>query len=170
MAAITITVFIINTGNTKEILKHIFSELRIAFLLSDDASFADIFGARAKIWAEGLQNFLSAPVFGAGFAAGMFNEQTSSHFMYHNVIVELLASTGVVGVLAFTVHLKQIIVAAFHKFSLDRLIILFVPLVILGMSMLDNFFFYPNFAMIYALFIAIAEIMFKSTHNESVTA
>ena len=170
LAAITLTVFIIKTGNTKDILKHIFSELRIAFLLSDDASFADIFGARAKIWAEGLQNFLSAPVFGAGFAAGMFNEQTSSHFMYHNVVVELLASTGVVGVLAFTVHLKQIIVVAFHKFSLDRLIILFVPLVILGMSMLDNFFFYPNFAMIYALFIAIAEIMFKSTHNESVSS
>ena len=168
LAAIAITVFIIKTGNTKDILKRVFSELRIAFLLSDNASFTDIFGARAKIWAEGLQNFLSAPVFGAGFAAGMFNEGASAHFMYHNVIVELLASTGVVGVLAFTVHLKQIIVVAFRKFSLDRLIILFVPLIILGMSMLDNFFFLPNFTMIYALFIAIAEIMFKSTRNESV--
>ena len=98
----------------------------------------------------------------------MISEGESAHFMYHNVIVELLASTGVVGILAFTVHLKQIIVVAFRKFSLDRLIILFVPLIILGMSMLDNFFFLPNFTMIYALFIAIAEIMFKSTRNESV--
>lgn len=163
-------VFTFKVDQPKDILKHIFSELRIAFLLSDNASFSVIFGARAEIWKEGLQGFLSAPIFGKGFSAGMGSagiEQAIPHFMYHNVVMEFLASMGVFGIAAFTLHIKQGVECAFRRFSFDRFIILFVPLIILGMSMLDNFFFYPNFLIVYAVFMAIAEIMFDSSVEAS---
>ncbi len=124
---------------------------------------------RLELWAKGIDAFLSAPVFGKGFAYVPPGEMASSKyfdFMYHNVFVQLLGSTGIVGVLLFIFHLKHILEVTLRRFSLEKLMLLMVPACVLVMSLVDNFFFYPNFIIVYTAFLAAAEIYLESAREK----
>lgn len=165
---------IIVKGNPIDIIGDLFKSIRLDFLLHGELSFSEIFGSRATIWQKGLSDFLSAPIFGVGFSVGreLPPDVSGGNFfnlMYHNIIVEFLGSMGIVGIVAFLFHLKHGIEIAFRKFSWDRIIILLVPTLILSMSLLDNFFFYPNFAIVYATFLACAELMLEERRAEALS-
>lgn len=116
---------------------------------------------RNDLWIDGWNDFLSSPVFGVGFLDGGYVERYNDNFysnMYHNIGVEVIGALGVVGVIAFLLHLRCLGEVVLRKFSVKKLLICFVPLLIIATSLYDNFFFYPNFQIIYGIYVAIAEI------------
>ena len=129
-----------------------------------------LFSTRTDLWKKGIEDFLTSPVFGVGFLKGGFEAELMSENiyrnMYHNVFVQLLASMGVIGFLAFLIHLKHMLELTVRGFSAQKLLLLCVPLIIIGTSFVDNFFFYPNFQIIYAAFIAAAEVTLERRRKE----
>ncbi len=117
---------------------------------------------RITIWRNGISDFLANPIFGEGFLYGHYTPEAASKNlyanMYHNIAVQILASLGIVGALMFLIHLKHILEVTLRLFSIDKLILILIPLSIIGMSIVDNFFFYPNFILIYTIFLACSEI------------
>lgn len=120
----------------------------------------DMISDRISLYQSGLNDFLGAPLFGVGYEKGsshtgiMANNFFSN--MYHCVIIQMGASSGIVGLAAFIFHIKDILLLCFKRFSLDRLLLLSVPVMILCMSLFDNFFFYLNFQIPYVTFLLLA--------------
>ena len=164
--------FLIIADNPTEAIEKMLETMRLDFLLEDESSFDDVFGSRAQIWIDGFKDFLSAPILGKGFSVGRdmqgLKDTNVFDIMYHNVIVEFLGSMGLVGIIAFLFHLKHGIEIVFRKFDWNRILVLLTPILILALSLLDNFFFYPNFAIVYALFIALAEIMLEKRRSAAI--
>lgn len=150
--------FVIHPERGENILDKLLDALRLDFDVEGNESFFDLLGSRAGLWSNGIKDFLKAPIFGSGFMAGDASIDTVYGNMYHNIFVEFLASMGIVGLLAFIIHLKHGLEAIIRRYSLDKLLLLSIPMCILGMSLLDNFFFYPNFQIIYVAFLACAEV------------
>jgi UDP-N-acetylglucosamine:LPS N-acetylglucosamine transferase len=170
---IGLTAFLFIADNPTMIFEKLAATIRLDFLTTEEASLSGIFGDRASIWLGGLKDFISAPIFGVGFSVGrdMSGIDVSVHanifdIMYHNIIVEFLGSMGLVGIIAFLFHLKHGIELTFRKFDWNRILVLLIPTSILAMSLLDNFFFYPNFAIVYGIFLACAELMLEEKRQE----
>ncbi len=121
----------------------------------------DLDSGRGKLWANGISDFLSSPVFGVGFNDGALEgaARQNNFFsnMYHCILVEIPGAMGIFGCFAFIVHAVQLALLCFKRFSLDKLLLLFVPLMIIGASLVDNFFFYLQFQIFYGAFLAVAE-------------
>ena len=150
--------FVLHPERGESMLDKALDALRLDFDAEGNASLSDLLGSRADMWKTGLNDFLRNPIFGAGFMSGDYAADEVYSNMYHNVFVEFLGSMGIVGILAFLIHLKHGLEAIFRRYSLDKLLLLSVPMCILGMSLVDNFFFYPNFHILYAAFLAAAEV------------
>jgi len=146
-------------------LKAIVEEICQIFRFDGDSS------GRVGIWKRGLENFFSDPVLGTGFAYGELSKDIPFDNlysnMYHNIIVEMLASVGVVGLLALIIHVFGILKILFSKVSGDKSLLLLTPLLVLAMSMFDNFFFYPNIQIVYVAFLAAAEIYNENGKKQS---
>ena len=130
---------------------------------------------RIQIFNVGIQDFLSYPILGVGWNKGALDESVrfENFFsnMYHCLPIQLGASAGVCGLLSLLFHVKDIFIVALKKFSLDRLFVLSVPVMVLCMSLVDNFFFYLNFQIFYLVFLALAEKHMESKKApDSVTA
>ena len=139
------------------IIENLSLTLRLNFD-TEEGMLPAMLGARYDIWVGGIKNFLSAPVFGVGFVSEGIEINRVYDHMCHNVVIEFLSSMGTVGILAFAFHLFAIFKLALKNFSANKLLLLGVPLCIIGMSLFDNFFFYPNFIIIYGAFLACAEL------------
>ena len=154
--------------NSIGLLGHYLHELSMLLRL-------DVFTDRLDLIKAGIQHFSEAPVFGVGMYKGApsngveFNNVFAN--MYHNIIVQIAASMGIVGISAFLFHIKDLFFIGIKKFDFGRILILLMPLSILLMSLADNFFFYPNFLIFYAAFIVLAEkelsIKFERKTNEN---
>ena len=164
--------FLIIGDDPMQKLQRMIDLMRFDFLLEEGSSFSEVFGDRAGIWLGGLKDFISAPLFGVGFSVGreMVGYESVNvnifDIMYHNIIVEFLGSMGIVGIIAFLFHLKHGVELTLRKFDWNRILVLLVPGIILGMSLLDNFFFYPNFAIVYGVFLACAELMLEDSRQK----
>lgn len=124
---------------------------------------------RINLWKDGWADFLKFPWFGAGFHEGAYIEEAASKNiysnMYHNVIIQWLGATGIVGCLAFVIHLFEVLTLPFKRFSINKLVLVTLPLIITTMSVFDNFFFYPHFQIFYAIFLALVEILHNNSTN-----
>ncbi len=126
---------------------------------------------RTTLWDNGIEDFLSSPIFGIGFANGC--QPTGAEFdnfysnMYHCIVIEVLGATGIFGCIAFVFHIVQIAVVFFKRFSVDKLLLLAVPVMIIGMSLFDNFFFYLQFHLFYGAFLALADYMYQNRNNSN---
>ena len=162
--------FLLRNGDPKAVIEKTIDTLRFDFLLTDNSTFDDIFGARSKIWKEAIETYPSSPIFGTGFSLGrdMGYVKTYTVFdtMYHNVLIEFLCSMGLVGMIAFIFHMKHGVEVIVRKISAGRILILLVPIMVLAMSLLDNFFFFPNFIIIYAIFLACAEHLLELSRQK----
>ena len=128
---------------------------------------------RIDFFKNAIEDFKLAPIFGIGFNDGGFvNGEINNVYgmMYHNVILQFLGAMGMVGVIAFFVHIKNLGEVTVRRFTLDKLILLLVPFMILAMSLVDNFFFYPNFQIVYVVFLALAELSLENTRRERLSA
>lgn len=121
----------------------------------------DMIKDRISLFSQGIDDFCSHPIFGVGFDKSVSHSDTvANNFfsnMYHCTIIQIGASAGVIGLIALIIHVKDIFILGIKKFSIDRLFILSVPIMILCMSMVDNFFFYLNFQIPYVAFLLLAQ-------------
>ena len=116
---------------------------------------------RSDLWYNGISDFLSSPVFGKGFNDGGYSSELRNNNvfsnMYHCILIQIPGAMGMAGCLAFITHIVSLGIAFFKKFSCNKLFLLMIPLMILGMSLADNFFFYLHFQIFYGAFLALAE-------------
>ncbi len=140
----------------------------------DSINFTNSVIQRIALWRNGIWDFIGNPVFGVGFLYGGFApEEAFSNLysnMYHNIFIQIAASLGIVGIIAFFIHWKHLAEVTFRHFSVDKLLILLVPLSIFGMSLVDNFFFYPNFLIVYSAFLACSEICLEQKRAKMLSA
>lgn len=126
-----------------------------------DKGFDD--SSRLFIWKNGLNNFLKSPVFGVGFYTSIapdWSYNIGNWFfpdMYHNIVIQMLATCGIIGGAAYLVHCIQGFVLFFRKISVERLFCFFVIFLLSAMSMLDNHIFHVFPALIYSMLFAVAE-------------
>ena len=117
---------------------------------------------RFELWGNGWRDFLSAPVFGVGFADGGRAAGESHGFMYsnmyHNIFVQLIGSMGILGLLAFIIHVKSFIEILVRKFTVGRLLIGLGVIAVLATSLLDNFFFFFSIQLFYGALSGACEI------------
>lgn len=115
---------------------------------------------RLELWGRGWEHFIHWPFFGVGFDKGAFVDdgvlRNVFANMYHNILVQFMGAIGIAGLLAFLFHLWQV-GSLFRKPTAKKALILTLPLMILLMSLVDNFFFYLNQQIAYCMFIAVAE-------------
>lgn len=121
----------------------------------------DLISDRVLLYQKGIDDFFISPIFGVGFAKGVSHSgNISNNFfsnMYHCLVIQMGVSAGIAGLIALIIHVKDIFILGIKKFSIDRLFILSVPIMILCMSMVDNFFFYLNFQIPYVAFLILAQ-------------
>ncbi|MDE6868307.1 MAG: O-antigen ligase family protein [Clostridia bacterium] len=115
---------------------------------------------RWQIWQTGIQNFISAPVFGVGFFVDIPHvaEMVGLDIiplMYHNTFVQMLAACGILGLAAYLVHRVQTIICYFKNVTVDRSFIAVTVLSMLVISIIDNHLFYIFPTMIYSSLIAV---------------
>jgi hypothetical protein len=104
---------------------------------------------RLDLYKHGLENFITHPIFGGGFDSCL--EDNFGHGIdpnrYHNTIIELLATCGVVGFGAYCYHRYQTIKLFIKKKSnLSCIFLGICALALLLTSLLDNHIFnlYPT--------------------------
>ena len=170
LVAAVIAIIVKYPETYKSIFNSILDFLRLDFDPDSKEEMNSFFSSRLSIWWDGLKDFVSSPVFGKGFAEGYFplEDEIPNYYtrMYHNIIIQLAASAGIVGLFAFAIHVKHIVEVTMRRFSIEKLLILLMPFCIVGMSLVDNFFFYPNFILVYTAFIAAAEIELERSRQE----
>ncbi len=146
--------------------KNIIEIQEILKLLRIDA-LAD--SGRGELWKNGIEDFKKSPLFGAGFNDGGYAESLrNNNFysnMYHCILIQIPGAMGILGCLAMLIHVKDLTCFFFKKFSADKMLLLLIPIMIIGMSMLDNFFFYLDIQILYGVSLALAEIQVNQKHS-----
>ena len=115
---------------------------------------------RFDIYRRGIKNFLNNPIFGGGFHSVVAQEYEFVSFMpdkYHNTIIQMMGTCGIVGLLAYLFHRYQTIKVFLSNKSLYSVFCALCISAFLLTSLLDNHFFniYPAF--IYATILVIIE-------------
>lgn len=109
---------------------------------------------RFEIYKKGLEKFLNHPILGAGFMDSHGISSVPDH-RYHNTLVQILASCGTVGILAYAFHRFNTISLIIKKKSGRNIFLAFCLLGLILTSLFDIHFFniYPAF---YYVLILIA--------------
>lgn len=122
--------------------------------------------SRDKIYIEGLKQFWKYPVFGGSFYPTDYVPYTfseieafSSFFpsRWHNTVVQVLASCGTVGMIAYLYHRVETIKMIFQNPSVGKVFIAISILTLLGTSMLDCHMFNIGPVLFYSMALAFAE-------------
>ncbi len=128
-----------------------------AGLVTDDGDFAD--NGRFAIWQRGLELFAKNPIFGTGFFTPAYSADHTFVVvydnMYHNVIIQMLATCGILGVVAFYQHFVELLKLCF-KTDLAGGFMMFAAFTVILLSMLDNYMFYSANLGVYSVCIAYA--------------
>ena len=121
---------------------------------------------RDEIWAEGFRQFRKYPVFGGGFFPidyVPYDFSTVADFSgffpprWHNTVIQLLASTGVVGVLAYGFHRLQTVRILLKSKNRQKSFIGAYMLVMVATCLFDCHFFNIGPVLFYAMTLAFAE-------------
>lgn len=122
---------------------------------------------RDQLIINGLKQFLAHPIFGGSFyPQGEFVpwdwadlEEFSSFFppRWHNTIVQIAASCGVVGLAAYGFHRFQTVKLFWKRRSVENTYIAISIFVLLAASLLDCHFFNVGPVLLYSMALAFAE-------------
>ena len=122
--------------------------------------------SRDVIYEEGVKQFLKFPVFGGTFYPTDFKpwewstlEAFTSFFppRWHNTLVQLGASCGTVGLLAYGYHRYQTVKLFVKRRSRETIYIAISIAALLGMSLLDCHIFNVGPTLFYSMLLAFAE-------------
>jgi O-antigen ligase len=126
-----------------------------------------IVSERDNLFVYGMKQFLSHPIFGGSFfPQGEYKpwewsklESFTSFFppRWHNTLVQIGASCGVVGLAAYLFHRAQTVILLVKQRSTEKLFIGLYLLVLLLASMLDCHFFNIGPVLFYSMALAFAE-------------
>lgn len=115
---------------------------------------------RTDLWATAWENFEEAPLFGTGFYAKLPPTLNTVGLdiiplMYHDTFLQLLASCGLIGFIAYLVHRAQTIISFFKNVTTERILIALTILTLLLVNLLDNHLFYIFPTIVYSSLTAI---------------
>lgn len=122
--------------------------------------------SRFGIYRDGLGAFLDAPIFGQTFYPIDYSvydfatlDEFSSFFppRWHNTVIQILASAGLVGIAAYIAHRASTVVLFVKKRSRINTYIAISILALLGMSLIDCHFFNVGPVLFYSTMLAVAE-------------
>lgn len=122
--------------------------------------------ARDQVYTEGLKLFAGNPVFGVSFFSPGYQpwdfsilERFSSLVppRWHNTVVQMLASCGVVGLLAYLLHRVQTVKMLLSRHHKEQVFIGCAVIVMIVCSLLDCHFFNLGPTLIYSAALAWAE-------------
>ncbi len=105
---------------------------------------------RFDLWKTGIERFKSHPIFGVGFDYDLGGRieypgtQKFTPYWYHNTVVQILACTGIFGLLCYAAYFFQTYKTLFKVNSGALKAVGFIILTIHLSSMLDVFFFTPQ--------------------------
>ena len=133
---------------------------KISNILGDYLSRGLDDNGRFDIYKRGLENFLNNPIFGGGFHSAVAQEFEFVSFMpdrYHNTLIQMMGTCGIVGLLAYLYHRYETVKLFISKKSLYSAFCGLCILALLLTSLLDNHFFniYPCF--IYSIILAVVD-------------
>ena len=121
---------------------------------------------RIKNYKLGIKAFLDQPIFGKTFYptdADIYDAATLDSFSsffpprWHNTIIQMLASCGLVGIIAYAIHRLSTVVVLVKRRSLVNVTIGLSILVFLLMSLLDCHFFNIGPTLFYSTMLAVME-------------
>lgn len=121
---------------------------------------------RDIIYVEGLKQFFRFPVFGGSFYPvdyPLFSWATSEEFVsffpprWHNTIIQLLASCGIIGTIAYVFHRIQTVQLFFRRPARRNLFTALSIICLLMTSMLDNHMFNIGPVLFYSAALAFVE-------------
>ena len=128
----------------------------------DSSSLNQFSSNRLEIYKFGLSQFKDYPIFGVGFyeldGYRFFN--VPGNFIpsrYHNTIVQILASTGTLGIIAYIYHRYETIRLTFKRPSIEKTFIFLLILGLLLTSLVDCHFFNLGPGLEYSVLLAILE-------------
>ncbi|MCL2369718.1 MAG: O-antigen ligase family protein [Firmicutes bacterium] len=112
---------------------------------------------RFDLYRAAVEHFFSAPIFGVGFGYLTGETERIGYSLYHNHILQFLASMGIVGLAAYGFHRAQTVKLLIKK--IDRIkIFIFISIVMFVLTAsLDNTLFNPGMLVIYALVMVMLE-------------
>lgn len=119
---------------------------KIANVLSDYLERGLDDNGRFEIYATGWQKFLSHPILGTGFYNSHKINNVGLPFAYHNTIIQMMASCGIIGLLAYLYHRYQTIKLFIKQRSIKNLYLMLCISALLITSLLDVHMFslYPT--------------------------
>lgn len=117
---------------------------------------------RTELWEAGIKYFFANPLFGIGFHGGDISAwdygSAGLDFvprMYHNTFVQLSASCGLFGLLAYIAHRTQTVISFFENPSHERFFIALAACAILLSSLLDVHIFSPFPVLVYSMLLSL---------------
>ncbi|MGN1104301.1 MAG: O-antigen ligase family protein [Candidatus Coproplasma sp.] len=115
---------------------------------------------RTDLWKLGLEYFSTSPFFGVGFFVPVKGDPGFTGLdiipkMYHNTVIQLLATGGLVALATYSVHRVQTAISYFVNPSLDRTYIVITILALLLLNLLDNHLFYILPTLVYSMLVAV---------------
>ena len=148
------------------VIAELFKKVPSIIKQTSDNSLAFNDSSRFKIYEQGFYAFLQYPFLGQSFYPtgyvpfGYSTVEAFSSFFpprWHNTIIQILSSCGIVGMLAYGFHRFQTIKLIFKKPTLEKSFIGLSILCLLLMSLLDCHFFNIGPTLIYSMALAYAE-------------
>ena len=132
-----------------------FDKLKGLFGLLIERGF--IYSDRLKLMQYGIEAFKESPILGVGYIYC----DPAVHFKgafgkYHNIFVDILASSGIIGLILLILHFALVIKNGFRKKGSFITTILAVGALVL-VSCFDRFFFIPPIMLFYSVFLLIME-------------
>ena len=121
---------------------------------------------RFDLYKQGWDVFLRYPIFGQSFypieyemSSFSYSEQFNSFFppRWHNTIVQMLASCGTVGIVAYSYHRISTFILYAKKRTLTNTYIFHFIMTLLIMSLLDCHFFNVGPVLFYSIALAVME-------------
>jgi len=162
-AAITLVIFLAIAGGLyywkKDRLNHLFEDVLKSLI---DGNIDDISSGRMEIYEFGFNQFLENPVFGVGyFKLDIFQSQYLTTGIvpsrYHNTFIQIVASTGLAGLLAYIYHRFETIRHLIKHYSKEKLFIAIAISGLLLTSLLDCHLFNLGPTMQYSVLLLLLE-------------
>lgn len=135
----------------------------IVAALSDylERGFSD--NGRFELWRHGMLAFLENPLLGKGIFglqreldSGTAEGFTFYPRMMHNTAVQLLGSSGIIGLISYAIYRAQSLAPFIRRPSVEKIMMLLTILVVLLGSLIDNFIFLPKHLIFYSITLAAA--------------
>lgn len=111
---------------------------------------------RFKIWKEYIELFKEEPLLGVGFTAHRIL-YPGQPLNAHNTLIQMLSSTGIVGLALYLIHRFQTVVLFVKKPSFDRLFVGSCLITGVIASLLDPLFFRTYFTIYYVALLLVIE-------------